>query len=70
MAEIDIDHTYNGDGVTSQFAITFDYDNQSQVVVEWSGGTPTYTFINPGNIQLTSPAVLGIRTNSPYLSRN
>lgn len=64
---LDIDHTYNGDGVTSQFAIPFDYDKTSQVIISWSGGTPTYTFINPGTIQLISPSVLGIRTDTPYL---
>lgn len=61
---IDIDHTYDGDGSTNEYAIPFEYDSQDQVVVEWSGGTPTYTFLNPGTIKLSVPAVLGIRTDA------
>jgi hypothetical protein len=52
--------TYDGDGLTDSFAIPFDYDTPSEVVVTWSGGDAVYTYISDYLIQLTTPAVLGV----------
>jgi hypothetical protein len=52
--------TYNGDGVTTDFAIPFAYTTASEVVVTRRNGAVTYTFFTGSIIRLTSPAALAV----------
>jgi hypothetical protein len=52
---------YTGTGSVDTYAIPFDYDLTSQVIVTWSaGGSPTYTFPSAGFIQLSAPLGNGV----------
>jgi hypothetical protein len=51
--------TYNGDGVTTSFAIPFVYDTQSEVEVTRKDGVVSYVFTNPNTITLSAPLAIG-----------
>lgn len=51
--------TYNGDGVTTSFAIPFVYDTQSEVEVARKDGAVSYVFANPNIITLSAPLAVG-----------
>ena len=51
--------TYTADGSTNQFSITFDYINQSHVVVKVNGATALFTFLNASTIQTNSTPTAG-----------
>lgn len=60
MALYDTIKTYNGDGVTSDFAITFPYDDISELVVARKNGAVTWFLLNPSLLRITSPAALAV----------
>lgn len=60
MALFDTFKTYNGDGVTFDFAIPFAYDDVSEIQVTRKNGAVTYTFPNASTIRITSPAALAV----------
>jgi hypothetical protein len=60
MALYDTIKTYNGDGVTSDFAITFPYDDSDELVVSRKNGAVTWFLLNPSLLRITSPAALAV----------
>lgn len=51
--------TYNGNGVTTDFAIPFEYQDASEVQVARKNGSVTYVFLNPQLIRINAPLASG-----------
>jgi hypothetical protein len=50
--------TYTADGSTQSFAVTFPFISRDHVSVTADGSTATFTWVNNGQITITSPAAL------------
>lgn len=59
MADYNTITTYNGNGVTTDFAIPFEYLSQADIVVTRQNGAVTYTFLNPSMIRINAPLAVG-----------
>jgi len=51
---------YNGNGTTTDFSVPFSYLSQSEVVVTFSGGSYTYSFVSPNVIRVSPALAAGI----------
>ena len=50
--------TYSADGSTQSFAVTFPFISRSHVTVTVNGSAATFTWVNDGQITITTPTVV------------
>ena len=54
--------TYTADGSTQSFLVSFPFISRDHVTATAAGSTATFTWVNDGQITITSPASLSTET--------